>query len=157
MEIVWIISGVAVLLLLIEMLAPTGGVLAVIGALGLAAAGVVALSEDSDISDALGAALITAGALSLIAAVVFGRKVIAAHRDEPVRTGWEELLGRDAVVRDPLDPVGQVWIEGALWKARPDGEGSIAAGSTVRIESVDGLTLVVSALGGESGEGDREE
>jgi membrane-bound ClpP family serine protease len=151
-EIVWIISGVAVLLLLIEMLAPTGGVLAVIGALGLAAAGVVALSEDSDISDALGAALITAGALSLVAAVVFGRKVIAAHRDEPVRTGWEELLGRDAVV-----PVGQVWIEGALWKARSDDGGSIAAGSTVRIESLDGLTLVVSELGGESDEGDREE
>ena len=30
MEVVWIISGIAVLLLLIELLAPTGGVLAVL-------------------------------------------------------------------------------------------------------------------------------
>ena len=39
MEIVWIISGIAIALLLIELLAPTGGTLAVLGALGLAAAG----------------------------------------------------------------------------------------------------------------------
>jgi len=157
MEIVWIISGIAVALLLIELLAPTGGLLAVIGALGFAAAGVVALNQDSDTSEAVGAALIAAGAISLVASVVIGRKVLAAHRDEPVRTGWEELIGSEAVVREPLKPVGQVFVGGALWKARADGGGPIAVGNRVRVESVDGLTLVVSPLGGESAEGKREE
>ena len=157
MEVVWIISGIAVALLLIELLAPTGGMLAVLGALGLAAAGVVALNEDTDTSAAIGAALIAAGVISLVSAVVIGRKVLAAHRDEPVRTGWEELVGRDAEVREPLDPVGQIWVEGALWKARIGGGGPIPTGNRVRIESVDGLTLLVSPLGGGSGEGEREE
>jgi len=155
-EAVWIICGIAVLLLLIELLAPTGGLLAVLGALGLAAAGVVAINEHTDTSEAIGAALIAAGVISLVASVVIARKVVAAHRDEPVRTGWEELVGRDAVVRESLNPVGQIWIEGALWKARADGNGTIGEGNRVKIESVDGLTLVVSPLGG-SGVGERGE
>ena len=157
MEIVWIISGIAVALLLIELLAPTGGVLAVLGGLGLAAAGVVAITDNSDNADAIGGALIAAGVICLVASIVIGRKVLAAHRDEPVRTGWEELVGRDAEVREPLDPVGTIWVEGALWKARVEGDGSVAIGNRVKIESVDGLTLLVSPLGVGSGEGEREE
>jgi len=153
MELVIIISAIAVALLLAELLAPTGGVLAVLGAAGLVAAGIVAIEDDA--SDALGAGLITAGVLSLIAAVVIGRKVLRAHRDEPVRTGWEELVGREAEVREPLDPSGQVWIEGALWRARvSDGEPVVGPGNRVLIESVDGLTLVVKPVAGttESGQ-----
>jgi membrane-bound serine protease (ClpP class) len=156
-ELVWIISGIAVVLLLIELLAPTGGLLAVLGALGLAAAGVVALNNDTDSSEAVGAALITAGVISLVSAIVIGRKVLAAHRDEPVRTGWEEMVGSEAVVREPLDPVGQVYVGGALWKARSKADGAIAVGNRVRVESVDGLTLMVSLLGGESHQPERGE
>ena len=156
MEIVWIISGLAVALLLIELLAPTGGTLAVLGALGLAAAGLVAFTDGGDNSEAIGAALVAAGVISLVASVVIGRKVLAAHTDEPVRTGWEELIGTDAEVRESLDPVGQIYIEGALWKARAK-DGTIGIGNRVKIESVDGLTLVVSPLGGQSGEGEQKE
>ena len=73
-------------------------------------------------------------------------KIIRAHRDEPVRTGWEEIVGAEGKVRIPLDPVGQVFIEGALWRARADGEAEIPLGSRVRVEAVDGLTLVVRPL-----------
>jgi membrane-bound serine protease (ClpP class) len=149
-ELVWIIVAIGVGLLLVELLAPTGGVLAVLGAAGLVAAGLVALGEDSGLSDYLGPGLITLGVLSLVTSVVIGRKVFSAHVDEPVRTGWEELIGRDAVVRVPLDPVGQIWVEGALWRARVDeGAPAAAAGSRVRIEGLDGLTLVVQQLDAE--------
>ena len=145
MELVYVIAGIAIALLLAEMLLPTGGVMALIGAAGLVAAGVIALGDDSDSAEYIGGGLITLGVLSLITAVVVGRKVLSAHRDEPIRTGWEELIGRDAEVRQPLDPVGQVYIEGALWKARiPDGQPPVGIGNRVRIESVDGLTLVVA-------------
>lgn len=155
MELVWIISGIAVALLLIELLAPTGGTLAVLGALGLAAAGFFAIEDGSGSEDTLGAALIAAGVISLVASLVIGKKVLAAHRDEPVQTGWEELLGGVAEVREPLDPVGKIFIEGALWKARVADGGPVAIGTRVRIESVDGLTLHVTPLGGS--EGEREE
>ena len=144
MEVVYVIAGIAIGVMLAELLLPTGGLLAVIGAAGLVAAGVVALGEDSDVADYVGPGLITLGVLSGATAIIVGRKVLRAHRDEPVRTGWEELVGKEAEVRDPLSPVGQVWIEGALWKARvPDGEPEIGIGTRVRVESVDGLTLLV--------------
>lgn len=145
MEVVLIIAGVAVALLVAELLIPTEGLLAGIGALGLIAAGVVAFENDE--SDALAAGLITAGAISVVFAYIVGRKVLAAHRDEPVRTGHEEMVGKEADVRIPLNPTGQVFAEGALWRARPADEGAeIGAGTRVRVESVDGLTLIVSPL-----------
>jgi membrane-bound serine protease (ClpP class) len=144
MEIVIIISAIAVGLLLAELLLPTGGLLAVIGAAGLVAAGVVALGEDTSASDYLGPGLITAGVLSVITFFVVTPKILRAQRDEPVRTGWEELVGSEAEVREPLDPVGHVWIQGALWRARvDDGTPRVEPGNRVHIESVDGLTLVV--------------
>jgi membrane-bound serine protease (ClpP class) len=147
-EIVYVIAAIAIGVMLAELLLPTGGVLAVIGAGGLVAAGIIALGDDSEIGDYVGPGLITLGVLSLVTSLIVGRKVLAAHRDEPIRTGWEELVGRDAEVREPLDPVGQIWIEGALWKARvADGEPRVGIGNRVRIESVDGLTLIVRSAG----------
>ncbi len=70
--------------------------------------------------------------------------MLAAHRDEPVRTGSEELIGARAEARTALDPEGQVWIEGALWRARLAGDGGpLRPGDRVTVEAVDGLTLVV--------------
>jgi membrane protein implicated in regulation of membrane protease activity len=48
-------------------------------------------------------------------------------------------------VRVPLDPVGQIFIQGALWRARPtSGAAAPAVGDRVRVDSVEGLTLHVS-------------
>jgi len=141
-----IIALIGVALLVTELLLPTGGVLAVLGALGLVAAGVIALTAESDssASDWAGPALITLGVLSVISFYVVTRKVLAAHRDEPVRAGHEELIGASAEVRTSLDPVGQVWIEGALWRARLSGDGATPRpGDRVTVEAVEGLTLRV--------------
>ena len=79
--------------------------------------------------------------------IVFAsRKAIAAHRDEPVRTGSEELSARSAEVREPLDPEGQVFVAGALWRARAIDGSPIGPGNRVRIKSVDGLTLEVEPV-----------
>src|SRR3954469_1549145 len=88
-------------------------------------------------------AILAAGGV-LAAFIVFAsRKAIAAHRDEPVRTGSEELVGSIAEVREPLDPEGQVFVAGALWRARVSDGGTIGLGNRVVIKSVDGLTLEV--------------
>lgn len=144
MDLVILLSAVAAGLLVAELLLPTGGLLAIIGAAGFAAAGVVALGEDNEASDYIGPGLITLGVLSLITVFVITPKVLRAHRDEPVRTGWEEMVGSVGEVREPLDPSGQVFVGGALWQARLADDGSeIGVGNRVRVESVDGLTLVV--------------
>lgn len=141
-----LLALIGVALLIGEMLLPTGGVLATLGAAGLIAGGIVALTADSDstAADFVGPALITLGVLSFISVYFVTRKVVAAHRDEPVRTGSEEMLGASVEARSSLDPEGQVWAAGALWRARlADGGGSVRPGDRVVIEAVDGLTLVV--------------
>jgi membrane-bound serine protease (ClpP class) len=140
------VALVALGLLLAELLLPTGGVLAGLGALGLVGAGVYALTAESESSASgwAGPGLITLGVLCLVSSYVVGRKVLAAHRDEPVRTGPEELVGARAEVRTPLDPEGQVWIEGALWRARIAADGAAPRpGDRVVVEAVEGLTLMV--------------
>lgn len=146
MDVFVVVALIGVALLLTELLLPTGGVLAVLGALGLVGGGVIALTANADSSaaDYAGPALITLGVLSIVSFYLIARKVLAAHRDEPVRTGHEELIGARAEARTSLDPDGQVWIEGALWRARLTGDGGpLRPGDRVTVEAVDGLTLMV--------------
>ncbi len=143
MDTVVVVALIAIALLAGELLLSTGGVLAALGALGLIAAGILALESDSGAADYVGPALIALGVLSLVAFYFITRKVVEAH-EEPARTGAEELTGALAEVRSTLDPTGQVWIEGALWRARTaDGAGPIGVGDRVRVDAVEGLTLVV--------------
>jgi membrane-bound serine protease (ClpP class) len=153
-----VVALLGIALLLTELLLPTGGVLAALGAAGLVAAGMLALGEDSDYADYIGPGLIALGVLSLITFFVVARKVLAAHRDEPVRTGSEELVGAVAEARSTLDPEGQVWIEGALWGARlADGAAPVRMGDRVTVEAVEGLTLVVRPAAATPSTGPAEE
>ena len=121
----------------------TGGALGVAGIGGLIASGLLLYDTDSE---AFGASppVVVAAALALGGLLAFVvQRVVAAHQDA-ARTGWEEMVGAVGEVRAPLHPVGQVFVEGALWRASAaDGETPIPIGNRVRVESVDGLTLMV--------------
>jgi membrane-bound serine protease (ClpP class) len=139
-----VIALVGIALLVGELLLSTGGALAALGALGLIAGGVLALESDSSAADYVGPGLIALGLLSLVAFYFVTRKVLEAHRDQPVRTGTEELIGSLAEARSRLDPEGQVWAAGTIWAARAaNGAGQIDLGDRVRVDAVEGLTLVV--------------
>jgi membrane-bound serine protease (ClpP class) len=141
-----VIALAAFALLLAELLLPTGGALAAIGAAGLIAAGVVALDSNSDGADVIGPALITLGVLSGISFYFVTRKVVQAHRDQPVRTGSEEMIGAGGEARSTIDPEGQVWLQGTVWGARlAEASGPVRLGDRVTVEAIDGLTLVVRA------------
>lgn len=144
MEAFVLIALVGVGLLLAELLLPTGGILAVLGVAGLTVAGIVAFGSDSNVADYAGGALLALGVLSGVTFFFVTRKVLAAHRTEPVRTGTEELVGSEAEARSAIDPTGRAWLAGTIWSARlADGAGPVRAGDRVRVEAVDGLTLVV--------------
>jgi membrane-bound serine protease (ClpP class) len=119
----------------------------------LGAGGVVALvfsglllfntGEGADVS----VPVVVATGLILGGFLAFAVERVVRARREPVRTGYEELVGIGAEARTPLDPGGQVWAEGALWRARlADADGRVAAGGRVTVEAVEGLTLVVRPL-----------
>lgn len=145
MEAFVLIAIVGIGLLAAELLLPTGGVLAVLGVVGLTVAGIVAFGSDSDVADYAGGALIALGILSGVTFYFVTRKVLAAHRNQPPRTGAEELVGAGAEARSSIDPSGRVWLEGTIWSARlAEGASPVRAGDRVTVEAVDGLTLVVS-------------
>jgi membrane protein implicated in regulation of membrane protease activity len=66
-------------------------------------------------------------------------------RRYPVRTGAEGLVGERAEVIVRCAPLGRVRLRGAIWNARS--EEPLELGEEVRVEAVDGLTLVVARAG----------
>ncbi|MDQ3889642.1 MAG: nodulation protein NfeD [Actinomycetota bacterium] len=87
-------------------------------------------------------ALAVAGTLALVFGVAMA-KVVQVRRTKP-KTGEQELVGDVAIVRQPLDPAGLVFVHGELWRARVEDSEPIAAGERVRIERIaDGLVLEV--------------
>ncbi len=76
---------------------------------------------------------------------VAARKSLAAGRRR-VTSGREALSGRTGVVRTWTGDGGQVFVDGALWRARRswmDEEEQLDAGDAVVVERVSGLTLAV--------------
>jgi membrane-bound serine protease (ClpP class) len=144
MEAYVVIALIGLGLLLAELLLPTGGILAVIGVVGLVAAGIVALGSDTETADYIGGALIALGFVSAISFYFVTRKVLAAHRDSRVRTGTEDMIGATAEARSSIDPEGRAWLGGTIWSARLAADAEpVRLGDKVRVEAVDGLTLVV--------------
>ncbi len=137
-------------LIIAEAHLPTGGLLGLAGIGALVAGGLLLFDTGSD-SFAVSPALVVALAVLLGGFTIFaGTKVLSARR-RPVRTGEEDLAGSIGEVRVPLAPLGQVFVAGALWRARmADAEAPApAVGERVRVREVDGLTLLVEPSGDE--------
>jgi membrane-bound ClpP family serine protease len=139
-----VIVGAA--LMVAEAHVPSHGVLSTGAAATLTAGVVLALSG----AGAPGGAVVAAGVVVALAGLALAWlllvKSLAAH-GLPVRSGRRALVGKVATVRAVPAPVGQVQLDGELWRAQLwnlEEEGApVAEGSAVVVESVDGLTLTV--------------
>ncbi|MBN1693204.1 MAG: nodulation protein NfeD [Dehalococcoidales bacterium] len=69
------------------------------------------------------------------------QRAIVAHRKQAY-TGREELVGKTATVKAPLNPEGMVLFKGERWTAISE-SGEIKDGEEVVIKRVDGLVLYV--------------
>lgn len=121
------------------------GVLTVAGAISFVFGALMLFNPaGADYQVALPVALAIAGVLALFIGFAIAKALRA--RRAPPRTGVDDLVGQTGVARQWLDPEGQVFVRGELWRARvPEGT-SIPVGSLVRVERVaDGLTLEVVA------------
>ena len=124
---------------------PSHGALGVAAAASLAAGiGLLVSGTGLGAAAVLGATLVTA-LFSLALVLVIVRKGLATRRIR-ARTGAEGLIGRLGEVRTAPAPVGRVFVDGALWRARRwdlEGEPDLRPGDPVVIEQVSGLTLTV--------------
>ena len=150
-------AGVALLVLGVGLIVAeahiaAGGLLGVAGVIAVAVSGLLLYDTESDAFEVSAPVVIVVGLLLAGLLAVAIHKVVQARR-EPVRTGWEEMVGAVGEVRQPLRPVGQVFVEGALWRAELAGDsGEVPSGGRVRVESVDGLTLMVRPVEREGAE-----
>jgi membrane-bound ClpP family serine protease len=121
------------------------GVLGATGGVVLATGAALALAGAGG-----GAAVVIGVVLGALAATglwlaVATRKALATRRLRSA-SGREALAGRCGVVRRWQNGDGQVFVDGALWRARPswpDSDDQLAAGDAVVVERVNGLTLAV--------------
>jgi membrane-bound serine protease (ClpP class) len=123
-----------------------GGVLGVAGGVALIAGGIIVIATLGG-----GAALAVPVGVGLGTAaggwvLVVTHKAARARR-ERIQAGAEALCGRVGVVRSWHEPAGQVFVDGALWRARHgwaelDGE-ALHEGDPIVVERVSGLTLSV--------------
>jgi membrane-bound serine protease (ClpP class) len=146
-------SGVILIVLALGLFAaetqvPSGGLLGGSGIIALVAGLLVLYDTDSEAFEVSVPAAIAGGAL-LGAFTLFAASKGLAARRAPVHGGSSELLGQAGVVRSELDPLGHVFVNGALWRARSaDGQTSLARGERVTVERVEGLALAVRPANG---------
>jgi membrane-bound serine protease (ClpP class) len=125
---------------------PTSGILGVVGVAAMAIAGLLLFDTGSSAFEVSPPLVIGVGLALGVLLALATKKVVDARRN-PTLTGWEELIGAEGDVRAPLDPVGQVFVGGTLWRAtladEADGGRALERGDRVRVQSVEGLTLYV--------------
>ena len=81
----------------------------------------------------------------IVAGIVAGlyfRWVIGPIRRKAKLTGPESVLGKVGVAITDLKPEGEVRVEGLIWKAKSV-SGDVVKGGSVRIKSIESLTLIV--------------
>ena len=134
-----VLVGIALLLagaglLVAEAHLPSYGALGIGGVVGLVAGTAIAIDgSGGGVALIVGvAAIVAIAALALLA--VMARATLAAARPR-ARTGAEGLIGHA--------PLGQVYVDGALWRARPCLEDELDVGDPVVVERVNGLVLSV--------------
>ena len=142
-------TGVALILLgaalmIAEVFLPTFGVVGIGGIVALVVGGMMLINTDAGgmripFPFLVGVALVSAAVI-----LGFGSFALRVRR-RPVVSGREGLIGAQGVVTVVDDQGTWARVEGASWQVRS--HEPLAAGTAVRVEKVDGLTLEVSAAG----------
>lgn len=141
-----VLMAFAILLFVADIKMPTHGFLTVGGIISFAL-GAVLLFSPSGVS---GGPSISPWAVVFVTALMAGffafvvRKALKAQ-EWSVKTGSESLVGTTAITQSRLNPVGMVFLDGALWKAVSD-KGPVEQGEEVRVLRIDGLSVHVVSL-----------
>jgi membrane-bound serine protease (ClpP class) len=131
-----IVLGVA--LLVIDLHAPTHGVLTIGGVISLLF-GLALLFQNEPGAYRVNLWLILGIGAAISIFWVFATGKALAARRLPVATGVQHMVGKMAEVRAP----GLVFVDGALWQAQAADDSELVAGEEVEVQAVHGLELTV--------------
>jgi membrane-bound serine protease (ClpP class) len=131
-----IVLGVA--LLIVDLHAPTHGVLTIGGLISLGF-GLALLFQNEPAAYRVNEWLVLGIGSAIGAFWVFATGKALAARKLPVETGVQAMVGQRAEVRGP----GLVFVDGALWQAHAVDDSALVPGEHVVVAAVNGLQLTV--------------
>jgi len=134
-----IFIGLAFVLFVVDIKAPTHGVLTAGGIASLIAGALILFN-----SPLYRVSVIVVVAVAAVTGLFFAFAIAKVVRAQtwPVMTGREGLVGRLTTARTPLDPEGSVFVQGELWRASAV-DGPIDQGEQVEVIAMEGLRLTV--------------
>ena len=127
-----------VVLLLVDLHAPTHGVLTVGGLISLAF-GLALLFQNQPAGFRVNLWLVVGIGTAIACFWAFATGKALAARRLPVETGVGTMIGHKAEVRGP----GLVFVDGALWQAHAADDSDLVPGEQVEVAAIDGLRLTV--------------
>jgi len=137
-----ILAGI--LLLVLELITPTFGGLAIAGTIALAIGSLVLISPESPYGDIPKSVIATMVLATAFFFLVAGRLGLKAQKRKKM-TGYEELIGEEAeAITDFENGRGKVFIKGEIWNAVSQDE--IKKNDRVLVKEVKGLTLYVNKI-----------
>jgi membrane-bound serine protease (ClpP class) len=127
-----------VILLIVDLHAPTHGVLTIGGLISLGF-GLALLFQNQPAGYRVNEWLVLAVGSAIAAFWVFATGKALAARRRPVEVGPQMIVGQRGEVR----AAGLVFVDGALWQAHTADQSELVPGEEVQVESIDGLQLTV--------------
>ncbi len=141
--------GVALLLLafalfILELFTPTHGALTIGAIISFAIGSIILIQSDLPY---FRVSLWLIGAMTALTGGFFLFATYSGVRAQFRKkvSGQERLIGMVGQVRQKLDPIGQVFVDGTLWRAVAL-EPPVEEGTYVQVERVEGLTLYVTPV-----------
>lgn len=88
--------------------------------------------------------IVSAIIIILIGAFVayYINRIVKSQVNKPV-TGWESMIGKEAIADTDIGPTGWVSVDGIRWRSKVEGNVSIEKGETVIVVGINNLTLLV--------------
>jgi len=141
-----IFVGLAFILLVADVKAPTHGILSALGVVSFVLGSMILFSSPfAQVSIVL---VVVVGTMTGIFFAFVVAKVVGIHKRRP-STGLEGLVGETAIARTDLNPTGTVFLKGELWQAVAV-EGTVRKGEQVEVKNVEGFLLRVKKVGAPS-------
>ncbi len=131
----------AIVFFILELKLPSHGVLTVGGIVSFFLGSVMVFGSGAP-GMAAPIAVIIAATIAVSAFFIFLVGIGISALGKRVITGQEGMIGQIVIARTDIDPTGKVFVEGTWWTAKTDDK-PILKGESVRITSMEGLTVTV--------------